>query len=145
MSKSLLESKESEETQEITGKKKKFRGKTEEELLNMSINEFAELLTARERRSLIRNEKAHLEFIKKATKKIMKGKMPKTHKRDLVIIPKFLGWTIGVHNGKEFVPVKITFEMLGHRLGEFVLTRKFVKHGAAGIGATKGTAHLSVK
>ncbi len=131
--------------EEVTSKKKKYRGKTLDELKNMSFLEFSKLLTARERRSLIRNENLHLKFLKKASKKIQKGKMPRTHFRDLVIIPQFIGWTVGIHNGKEFVPVKITEEMIGHRLGEFVLNRKPVKHGAAGIGATKGSSHLSVK
>ena len=84
------------------------------------------------------------EFIKEK-KKIGKKKIPKTHNREMVIVPKFVGWTIGVHNGKEFVQVRVTEEMLGHRLGEFALTRKGVKHGAAGVGATKGSAALSVK
>jgi len=44
-----------------------------------------------------------------------------------------------------FVPVKVSEEMLGHRLGEFAMTRKSVKHGAAGVGATKSSAALSVK
>ena len=40
-----------------------------------------------------------------------------------------VGFTFGVHNGKDFVSVKIAEEMVGHRLGEFSLTRKFVRHG----------------
>jgi len=52
---------------------------------------------------------------------------------------------INVYNGKEFVPVKIMAEMLGHRFGEFSVTRLKVKHGAAGIGATRSSASLSVK
>ena len=56
-----------------------------------------------------------------------------------------LGFTIQVHNGKAFVPVQVIGEMLGHRLGEFVVTRTKVKHGAAGVGATKGSASMSVK
>ncbi|MEM4605532.1 MAG: 30S ribosomal protein S19 [Candidatus Pacearchaeota archaeon] len=143
--KSEIENKDENLQEEIIGKKKKFRGYTLEELQKMTLNEFSKLITSRERRSLIRNESLHLKFINKAIKKIEKGKMPKTHYRDLIILPKFVGWTIGVHNGKEYVPIKITEEMLGHRLGEFTLNRKPVKHGAAGIGATKGSAHLSVK
>ncbi|MEM4181669.1 MAG: 30S ribosomal protein S19 [Candidatus Pacearchaeota archaeon] len=133
------------EEEQFVGKKKKFRGYTIEQLKEMSLHDFAKLIPSRERRSLIRNENLHIKFIKKNLKKIEKGKMPKTHYRDLVIVPKFIGWTISVYNGKEFVPVKINEEMLGHRLGEFTYNRKPVKHGAAGIGATKGSAHLSVK
>lgn len=129
----------------IVAKKRTFQGIEPAELENMSLNEFARRIKSRERRSLIRSTKQIEEFIAKAEKKIAKGKLPKTHIRDMVIIPKFLDWTIGVHNGKEFVPIKITLEMLGHRLGEFALTRRIVKHGAAGVGATKGTSSLSVK
>lgn len=53
----------------------------------------------------------------------------KTWSRDSEISPEMVGFTFGVHNGKEFIPVKIVEEMVGHRLGEFSLTRKFVRHG----------------
>ena len=50
-----------------------------------------------------------------------------------------------VYSGKDYVAVTIIPEMLGHYLGEFVRTRKEVKHSAPGVGATKSTAHISVK
>ena len=53
----------------------------------------------------------------------------KTWSRDSQIAPEMVGFTFGVHNGRDFVPVKVTEEMVGHRLGEFSLTRKFVRHG----------------
>jgi small subunit ribosomal protein S19 len=53
----------------------------------------------------------------------------KTWSRDSVIFPEMVGATIGVHNGREHIPVNITEDMVGHRLGEFAKTRKFVKHG----------------
>jgi small subunit ribosomal protein S19 len=53
----------------------------------------------------------------------------KTWSRDSVIAPEMVGFTIGVHNGKEHLPVLITESMVGHRLGEFAPTRKFVRHG----------------
>lgn len=53
----------------------------------------------------------------------------KTWSRRSVIFPEMVGYTIGVYNGKAHIPIFITEEMVGHRLGEFVLTRKFVKHG----------------
>ena len=56
-----------------------------------------------------------------------------------------VGLTIYVHNGKEFSEVKLTAEMIGHRLGEFAATRRQVKHGAPGVGATRSSAALSVK
>ncbi|MCX6731899.1 MAG: 30S ribosomal protein S19 [Candidatus Parcubacteria bacterium] len=53
----------------------------------------------------------------------------KTWSRDSQISPEMVGYTFGVHNGKDFIPVKVVEEMVGHRLGEFSLTRKFTKHG----------------
>lgn len=53
----------------------------------------------------------------------------KTWSRASEIAPEMVGFVFGVHNGKSFIEVRITEEMVGHRLGEFSLTRKFVKHG----------------
>ena len=52
----------------------------------------------------------------------------KTWSRRSTIFPDFVGHTIAVHNGREFIPVYITEEMVGHKLGEFALTRKFTGH-----------------
>ncbi len=53
----------------------------------------------------------------------------KTWSRDSMITPAMVGFTIGVHNGKQHTPVFIVENMVGHRLGEFAPTRKFVRHG----------------
>ncbi len=53
----------------------------------------------------------------------------KTWARDCVIHPDMVGFAFGVHNGKDFIEVRIMEEMVGHRLGEFSQTRKFVRHG----------------
>ena len=55
----------------------------------------------------------------------------KTWSRRSTIFPDFVGHTIAVHNGKDFIPVYITEEMVGHKLGEFALTRKFNGHGGS--------------
>lgn len=52
-----------------------------------------------------------------------------TYSRDSMISPEMLGYTFGVHNGKEFIKVTATEDMVGHRLGEFSPTRKFIRHG----------------
>jgi small subunit ribosomal protein S19 len=63
--------------------------------------------------------------------KDLKSKTPiKTWSRRSVITPEFVGLTFAVHNGKIFNPVFVTENMVGHRLGEFSLTRVFRKHGA---------------
>jgi len=54
----------------------------------------------------------------------------KTWSRRSTITPDFVGHTFNVHNGKSFLPVFVTENMVGHRLGEFALTRTFKKHGA---------------
>ena len=53
----------------------------------------------------------------------------KTWSRSATIAPEMIGFTFGVHNGKDFIPVIISEEMVGHKLGEFSPTRKFVRHG----------------
>ena len=58
-----------------------------------------------------------------------KKEVIKTWSRRSTIYPEFIGHTFAVHNGKEFVPVYVTEDMVGHKLGEFVLTRKFGGHG----------------
>ena len=57
------------------------------------------------------------------------GAIINTWARASMIAPEMIGLTIGVHNGKSHIPVFITEDMVGHRLGEFSLTRKFVRHG----------------
>ena len=58
-----------------------------------------------------------------------KKEVIKTWSRRSTLFPDFIGLTFAVHNGKEFVPVYITEDMVGHKLGEFVPTRKFGGHG----------------
>ncbi len=60
-----------------------------------------------------------------------KDKKPiKTWSRRSTVVPDFIGLTIAVHNGKQHVPVYITEQMVGHKLGEFALTRTFKGHAA---------------
>jgi small subunit ribosomal protein S19 len=120
-----------------------YRGKNLDELKSISINEFMLLLPARQRRSLKRGftnaQKILLKNIKENKNNI------KTHCRDMIIIPVMVGLLIKVHNGKEFIPVRIQPEMIGHYLGEFALTRKRIEHSAPGVGATRSSASISVK
>jgi small subunit ribosomal protein S19 len=53
----------------------------------------------------------------------------KTWSRDSEISPEMVGFLFGVHNGKNFIEVRVSEDMVGHRLGEFSPTRKFIKHG----------------
>jgi len=65
----------------------------------------------------------------KAVNEKEKKEVIKTWSRRSTIYPEFIGHTFAVHNGKEFIPVYVTEDMVGHKLGEFVPTRKFTGHG----------------
>ena len=126
-----------------------FQGKALKELQELSSEEFAKLLTARKRRSLKHGiDSALLKRVEKALKEKNGGKEPKTirtHKRNAIIIPKFVGLKFAVYNGHEFAILEVQPEMLGHVLGEFALTRKRLQHGKAGIGATKSSTAVQAR
>lgn len=122
-----------------------YRGKPVEELKKLDVREVAKYLPSRSRRSVLRNFQVLENFIKRCENKISCKKKIRTHLRDIVILPKMVGMTISVYNGKEFRDVAITYTMIGHRLGEFSLTRQKVQHGAPGIGATKSSAGVQKK
>ncbi len=127
----------------------RYRGYTLEELQKMPLNELVKLLPARARRSLKRGfteqQIGLIKRIEEALNAMKEGKPQpkiKTHARDMIILPFMVGLTIQVYNGKEYVPVKITPEMIGHYLGEFALTRKYPKHSGPGVGATRTSRGL---
>lgn len=122
-----------------------YKGKTIEELKKLDVREFAQLIPSRQKRTILRNFQQIEDFISRARKKQAKGKRIKTHKRDLVVVPNMLGMQISIYKGNGFTPVEIINEMLGHTFGEFAPTRARIKHGSAGVGATKGTKHKSKK
>ena len=121
----------------------RWQGKTEEEVKNMDLKEFMELAPARVRRSLKRGftdaQKVLLKNVEKG------GSNIKTHCRNMIILPAMLGLTIKVYNGKDFVPIIIESEMLGHYLGEFAHSRKMVSHSSAGVGATRSSKAVSAR
>jgi small subunit ribosomal protein S19 len=82
-------------------------------------------------RSLKKGPYVEASLLKKVQElnKENKKTVVKTWSRRSTIFPDFVGHTIAVHNGKDFIPVYITEEMVGHKLGEFALTRKFNGHG----------------
>ncbi len=116
-----------------------FHGKSLEEIKGMSFDEFAKMLNSRERRSLLKRgmtdqQKKLLENIKKDPQKFHR-----THVRDIVILPQMVGAKMAVFSGKDWQTLDILPDMIGHRLGEFTLNNKRVKHSAPGIGATRGS------
>jgi small subunit ribosomal protein S19 len=126
----------------------RYKGKTLEELKKMDMDELARILPARQRRTIRRG---FTESHKKLLKKIelaLQGKIKKpirTHCRDMIVLPKMVGLTLFIHNGKAFLPVLIEPESIGLYFGEMVLTRQKVAHSAPGIGATKSSSAISVK
>lgn len=124
---------------------KEFRwmGRTEEEIKKMDLQEFMKITNARARRTLQREvPDTHKRLLQKV---MADDKNIRTHCRNMIIVPAMIGSIIRVHRGKEFIPITITAEMLGHYLGEFVMTRKPVTHSAAGIGATRSSKAVSAR
>ena len=107
-----------------------YRGYTLEQLKGLSMDEFILLLPSRHRRSLQRGltteQRILLENIRTAKQALDKGQNVtiKTHTRDMIILPEMIGMTILLHNGKEFIPVEITQQMIGHYLWEYAITNR---------------------
>ncbi|HLC79039.1 MAG TPA: 30S ribosomal protein S19 [archaeon] len=136
----------------VTGRREfSFRGKSLEELTKLSIEEFSKLCTSRARRTIKKSSqelKKFLKKVKKAQEVTKSGKFAKpvkTHNRDTIVLPEMVGITVAVYNGKEFVNVEIKEKMIGNYLGEYVLTRKKLVHGKAGIGATKSSTAITAR
>jgi small subunit ribosomal protein S19 len=120
----------------------RLRGHTLEELQKMSLDELAKLLPSRERRKLKRGFTQEEE---KILKKLRRNNTVKTHCRDMIILPEMVGKVIQVYNGKEFVRIEVKPEMIGHRFGEFAITRTFLKHSGPGVGATRSSKYVPLK
>jgi small subunit ribosomal protein S19 len=129
-------------------KKVQYRGKTPEELREMTADEISKLLKSRARRSLKRASARYRNLLEKVRKTAVEEKADeviKTHLRDAVILPDWVGLKFGIHNGKEFKAVEIKNEMIGHRLGEFSHTTGRVAHSGPGVGATRGSKFIPLK
>ncbi len=123
-----------------------YRGKTIEQLKSMSREELAKIANADVRRIFKRGfSEQEKTFLLNLEKKKKSKKAIRTHIREMLILPEFVGLTIHVHNGKEFVPIEIKPEMLFHRLGEYSLTTKQVKHGLPGLRATRSSGFVPIK
>ena len=123
-----------------------YHGLSKEELANIPNEKLLKLFTARIRRSLTRGT---ISDDKKKLMEEMKDKNQKnpikTHLRDLIILPYMVGVTVHIFSGKEFVPITITLQMVGHYLGEYVITNKRVNHGAPGVGASRSSLYVPLK
>ncbi len=119
-----------------------FQGRSLDELKAMAITDLAPMFSSRIRRKIKRGfteeEKKFLENVSKAGDKPVK-----THCRDMIILPDMVGKTIRVHTGKDFANVIVQPEMIGHRLGEYALSRKRVTHSSPGVGSSRSSAAMS--
>lgn len=120
-----------------------YRGFTMEELLAMSTEEVLELLPSRARRTYLRDLNYEQQLL---VDKLKSAEGPvRTHRRDIPVLPQFVGKTVSVYNGKEFKDIEIKAEMIGHYIGEFVLTRRAPQHSGPGVGATRSSRFMPLK
>ena len=135
-----------------TFRKFSYRGVDLDQLLDMTTEQFQELIPCRQRRRLQRGLKRKhytlLNKLRKAKTECPYGEKTvviKTHLRNMIILPEMVGSIVGVYNGKTYNAVEVKPEMLGHYLGEFSITYKPVKHGRPGIGATHSSRFIPLK
>jgi len=125
-----------------------YRGHTVEELQKKPIEDISRLLTSRARRTMRRGfDEQQVKLLERVAKARREGqKKPlRTHCRDMVILPDMVGLRFAVYNGRDFVDVEVTGEMIGKYLGEFALNRKPIKHGSPGVGATRSSMFVPIK
>ena len=122
-----------------------YHGLSKEELANITNEKLFKLFTSRARRSLTRGINDDKRKLMEEMKDENNKNPIKTHLRDVIILPYMIGKTVHVFSGKEFVPVIITVQMVGHYLGEYVITNKRVNHGAPGVGASRSSLYVPLK
>jgi small subunit ribosomal protein S19 len=126
-----------------------YRGYTLDELQEMSLDEVAELLPARQRRTIKRGLSVQQEKLRERASEAGEQETAndpiRTHLRDMPVLPEFVDLTFEVYTGQSFERVRVEPEMIGHYLGEFQLTRTSVEHGQAGIGATRSSKFVPLK
>ena len=121
-----------------------YRGLTLDKHQELEFEEFLTMLPSRQRRSFKRG------FSKEQAKLINDSnqspeKVLRTHRREMIIIPQFVGRKFAVHNGREFVDIEIMPEMIGLYFGELAPTRTSPTHTGPGVGATKSSKFMPLK
>jgi len=130
-------------------KKDVWKGLEEEQVASLSFDDFLKKISSRNRRTLLRMKvnpqlKRFVEKVREI-KKTNPTKMIKTHRREAIILPEWLGLSFGVYNGKQFKRVDITLNKIGMRLGDFSHTIGRVQHSGPGVGATRGSKFVPLK
>jgi len=132
-------------------KVEKFRGMGKEQLEHISTEEALPLLTSRARRAVSRalaNKSLKLrKFMKHVSdiKAANPGKAIRTHVREAIILPEWLGLSFAIYNGKEWKNLLVTVDKVGYRLGDFSHTTGRVLHSGPGVGATRGSKFIPLK
>jgi small subunit ribosomal protein S19 len=127
-------------------KKFTYKGLEADAVKALTFEQFLALIPSNHRRTMKRQGTQVKTFLLKIEKLRKKGKMAfKTRVREMVIVPAMLGMTVSVYNGKEYVPVLISLDHLGRRLGEYSVPIKQVRHSGPGIGATRGSKAIELK
>ena len=122
-----------------------YRGYTMDELLAMSFEEILGLMPSRSRRTYMRGLNYEQKLLFDNLSNAEPGEVVRTHRKDVPIIPQFVGKTVSIYDGKEFKEFEIKPEMIGHYLGEFILTRKPPVHSGPGVGATRSSKFMPLK
>lgn len=122
-----------------------YRGYNMEQLLKMPFDEVLGLMPSRSRRTYLRGLNYEQQLVFDSLMQAKEGESIRTHRRDLPILPQFVGKTVSIYNGKEFKDVEIKAEMIGHFLGEFVINRKPPVHSGPGVGATRSSKFMPLK
>lgn len=126
-----------------------FRGIDVEELKDLSMDEAMKYIPSNARRAVRRAQKninyKYKKLMEKVSEAKKNNKKVKTHLRAGVILPSWIGMNISIYNGKQYVDLVISPEMIGHRLGEFAPSTGPVKHSGPGVGATRGSKFMPLK
>ncbi|MFW5914767.1 MAG: 30S ribosomal protein S19 [Thermoplasmatota archaeon] len=121
-----------------------YRGYSLEEMKEMPFDDLITLMPSRVRRTLTRGLNEEQQRCYDRLKDPADG-VVRTHRRDVPVMPQFVGKRVAVYDGKEFKEFEIKSEMIGHYLGEFAQTRGIVRHSGPGVGATRSSKFLPLK
>ena len=115
-----------------------------DKLKELTFEEFIAIVPSRQRRSFKRGlSMEQAKIINDSNNK--PDKVIRTHRREMIIIPQFVGRKFGVYNGREFVDLEILPEMIGLYFGELAPTRTSRTHTGPGVGATKSSKFMPLK
>ena len=121
-----------------------YRGLTIEKLKELSFEDFMTMVPSRQRRTFRRGlSQQQAKLITDSNNK--PEKVLRTHRREMIIVPQFVGRTFALHNGREFVSIEIMPEMIGLYFGELAPTRTSPTHTGPGVGATKSSKFMPLK